>query len=222
MDQTYPERAHAAIQSVWTWLELSFHPLAPWVVSIAIVFGVQWAIRKWMPSAWQVVADLGPAGKKASKAWQALPSVMLGAIVVSLGTGADLKLTVIGALTALAAPLGHELLRWGTSKMPGPTYVGGSWPAAGSASIEDVLKTNLRKSGKVLLLLAVSLSLVCCSSIPEPCSPDGVKAARQAAGCAVLAAGKCDDEALDSCPALADAETAHQLHVTACAIAGQR
>jgi len=127
------DKVLSACAAAWAWLALTIHPLAPWFCVPALCWLVLWAVRTWAPGAWQWVADKGPIGAAASKCFQALPSVALGAIIVAFATGADVKLTVTGAVVALGAPLWHEVLRWASSKTPGPTYLGGSYPAAGSA-----------------------------------------------------------------------------------------
>ena len=147
-----------SMQAAWLWLATTVHPLAPWVAMVGLVFAALYAVRKWAPGVWQWAADKGPIGVAASKCFQALPSVLLGALIVSISTGADVKLTVIGAVTALAAPLGHEVLKWASSKTPGPTYLGGSWPAAGSAPKPPSI-------GPAAIVLAVLLLTGCTGSL---------------------------------------------------------
>jgi len=106
MSDPYPEQALVAMQVAWSWLETSVHPVAAWACVPLLAFIANLVIRTWLPGLWQSCARLGPVGVKASKAFQALPAVAMGAIIVSLGTDADLKLTVMGALLALAAPVG--------------------------------------------------------------------------------------------------------------------
>jgi len=159
---TYPEKILVALQHGWTWLALNVHPLAPWLLVPALAFSVNWAIRTWAPHFWQTCTDAGPVGATASKVCQALPSVAMGAIIVSLGAGAGVETTVLGAVAALAAPLWHELLKWATSKLPGPTYYGGNWPAAGAAPI-DITPRIPPGAGLALLVLSFSLPQVGCA-----------------------------------------------------------
>jgi len=67
-----------------------------------------------------------------------------------------------------------------------------------------------------LCLLAAALLLASCSQTPEPCSPDGITAAKRAAGSGVILAGKCDEHALTDCPALGDAQNVVAAHQLAC------
>jgi len=159
-----------AMQVAWLWLATELHPLAPWIAMVGLVFALVYSIRKWVPGVWQWAANKGPIGVAASKCFQAAPSVLLGALIVSISTGADVKLTVIGAVTALAAPLGHEIMKWASARTPGPTYLGGSWPAAGKA---EPPPGSIRPSGpegkatSVLLVLVVLLLTGCTGSLQQ-------------------------------------------------------
>jgi len=187
--QTYPAHVIDAIQTAWAWLATMIHPVAPYVCVLAALFLVQWAIRTWTPHLWQACAEIGPAGKAASKAFQALPSVALAALVFSLGTGGDTALIVTGAVSALFLPVGHETLKWASAKLSDllpwlPRYYGGNWPAAGQAPIKLGQTATVRGDGSgtalpplpddgdgprlppaasVLLLVGLGLSQVCCS-----------------------------------------------------------
>lgn len=179
----------------WAWLGATVHPLAPWVAVVLLVWLANLGIRTWAPGAWQWVTSKGPAGAKLSKAFQALPSLLGGAIVVSLGTGADPRLTALGALAGLGAPVWHEILRWGSSKLPGPTYLGGAYPAAGTAT--QPAKGIPRSLPPIALL---GLFVVGCIQTPGP-----ITVAEQACMVhvpAVVQRGECDEvEVLAECPA---------------------
>jgi hypothetical protein len=116
-------RAHAALASI--------HPLAPWAALTLAIFAPQYAIRKWRPMWWERFALLGPEAALASKIWQGLPSVLLGATWAAFASGGDLRAAFCGALAGALAPLKHEALkRLPNSVVP---YVGGSYPAASTA-----------------------------------------------------------------------------------------
>lgn len=116
-------RAHDALASI--------HPLAPWLALTLAVFLPQYAIRKWRPLWWERFALLGPEAALASKVWQGLPSVLLGAVWAAFASGGDLRAAFYGALAGALAPLKHEALkRLPNSVVP---YVGGSYPAASTA-----------------------------------------------------------------------------------------
>jgi hypothetical protein len=135
-----PDRVLAACAAAWLWLSTAIHPAAPWLLVAVIPFGINWTVRTWAPEVWQTIAELGPVGRAASKAWQAIPSAIIGAIIVSLGTGADLKLAAVGALWALVAPVSHEILKAASLSLAAatadrPIYIGGRWPAAGQGPL---------------------------------------------------------------------------------------
>ena len=116
-------RAHAALAAV--------HPLAPWLALTLAIFTPQYAVRKWRPLWWERFALLGPEAALASKIWQGLPSVLLGAVWAAFASGGDLRAAFFGALAGALAPLKHEALkRLPNSVVP---YVGGSYPAASTA-----------------------------------------------------------------------------------------
>lgn len=116
-------RAHAALASI--------HPLAPWLALTLAVFAPQYAVRKYRPLWWERFALLGPEANLASKVWQGMPSVLLGAVWAAFASGGDLRAAFYGALAGALAPLKHEALkRLPNSVVP---YVGGSYPAASTA-----------------------------------------------------------------------------------------
>lgn len=116
-------RAYTALSAV--------HPLAPWLALTAAIFAPQYAVRKYRPLWWERFALLGPEAALASKIWQGLPSVLLGALWAAFASGGDLRSAFYGALAGALAPLKHEALkRIPNNLLP---YVGGSYPAASSA-----------------------------------------------------------------------------------------
>lgn len=112
------------------WLA-AIHPLAPWLALTLAIFSPQYAVRKFRPLWWERFALLGPEAALASKIWQGLPSVLLGALWGAYASGGDARVAFYGALAGALAPLKHELLkRIPNSVIP---YVGGSYPAASTA-----------------------------------------------------------------------------------------
>lgn len=110
------------------------HPLAPWFALTLAVFLPQYAIRKFRPLWWEWFALRGPEAEMASKLWQALPSVLLGATWAAYASGGDLQVAFCGALAGALAPLKHHILK----ALPDGLvpYRGGSYPAASTAPRE--------------------------------------------------------------------------------------
>jgi hypothetical protein len=133
-----PEKIFAAMQLAWLWLAAQ-HPAAPWCTIPVIAWLANWAIRTWLPTVWEWCATRIGSERTVMlrKAVQTLPSVVMGAIIVAFAQGGQYDLIVGGALVALGAPLWHELLKWASAQVPGPTYLGGAWPAAGKAQKRD-------------------------------------------------------------------------------------
>lgn len=150
-------RAYAALASI--------HPLAPWLALTLAIFAPQYAIRKWRPLWWERFALLGPEAAMASKVWQGLPSVLLGALWAAFASGGDLRAAFYGALAGALAPLKHEMLkRLPNSVVP---YVGGSYPAASTAPRTPpppVLPLTLIT---FLVVVGVTLAPTACGGAPE-------------------------------------------------------
>lgn len=108
----------------------SVHITLPWALLTLAIWLTQWAVRVWVPTFWERIAnvpfpvDAGPAIKIARKSWQALPSVLSGAIVGAVMMGDDPGAAWLGAMAGFAAPIWHEVLK----NLPGP-YRGGKAPA---------------------------------------------------------------------------------------------
>jgi hypothetical protein len=118
-----------------TFLEKQFGLAAPAGVLVVLVFLSQYLVRRFAPNVWERMADLPfpggahkPAVALARKAWQALPSAVTGAFLGALAYKEDATAAVIGAVVALIAPVGHELIK--ASPLP---YRGGKPPAADPA-----------------------------------------------------------------------------------------
>jgi hypothetical protein len=112
-----------------------YDPALPWVLLPTLLWLGQWAVRCKWPGAWEALARLGPTGAAASKAWQALPSSVIGCVVCAATVGIAPRDLALAAVVSNAAPVAHELLRYVTERVPFlPTYLGGNYPAAGSAA----------------------------------------------------------------------------------------
>lgn len=122
----------AYLQTIRSALE-SFHPAAPAVVMLGAIFLSQYLVRRFIPGVWEWMANLpfpGGAHKPAvillRKAWQALPSAGVGAFLGAFAYNGDTTAAVAGAIVALFAPVGHEMLK----AAPSVPYRGGKPPAA--------------------------------------------------------------------------------------------
>lgn len=131
--------AHLSAARLWL---ADIHPWLPAVLLILAVWAPQWLVRKYRPKWWEYVATFGwrvvpaqfapliaPHVKAALKVWQALPSLLAGAMIGAVTTGGDPWGAVWGALIAALAPLKHEALK----ALPWLSYRGGSAPAASPA-----------------------------------------------------------------------------------------
>ena len=119
------------VSRVWTSLA-STDAALPWVLLPTILWLVQWAFRSKWPAAWQWAANLGPTGAAASKAWQALPSVVIGSVLCASATGLKPSDLALAAVVSCGAPVWHEVLKWLSAHVP--AYQGGNYPAAGYSS----------------------------------------------------------------------------------------
>jgi hypothetical protein len=106
---------HVALQH---WLT-SLHPSLPWVLLTALIWLGQYGLRKLFPNLWEAIAnlpfpegELGPWLTKVRQAWQALPSLLAGALVGAFFMGEDFEQAWKGALAGVAAPLWHHALKW--------------------------------------------------------------------------------------------------------------
>jgi hypothetical protein len=127
------------METVREFLE-SIHPAAPAAALILIVWVLQYLVRRFVPDAWERVANLPfpngahrPAVALARKAWQALPSTLLGAFIGALSGSGNATDAVVGALVSLGAPILHEVVK----ALPVP-YVGGKPPAADPVEDSDL------------------------------------------------------------------------------------
>lgn len=93
---------------------------ARWVALVVAIFLIVYLVRKFAPKAWLwfetrspfVVADPAPVLVALHKAFQAIPSVVLGMVIPAGLTGGDWKAALFGGLLGLLPPLKHELFKW--------------------------------------------------------------------------------------------------------------
>lgn len=117
---------------IHTWLE-HVNPQLPVAVLMLVIWLPQYLIRRFLPNVWEIPAtlpfDFFHVDRNSllllRKAWQALPSVALGALLQSLWMHGDAWTAVLGAAQGLLAPALHELMKG----LPVP-YQGGVPPAA--------------------------------------------------------------------------------------------
>lgn len=82
-----------------------------WAVVPLSAFLVVYCIRRFTPRLWLAIESWGPQASPASKLFQALPSILVGAAVSAIGTDMDPWKAMLGAGLALLAPLAHHLVK---------------------------------------------------------------------------------------------------------------
>jgi len=101
------------------WLE-NLHPATPWALLTAAILVLQWGVRRAFPDLWERVANLPPNFEAyqldglvaaARKAWQALPSVLIGALYSAAVSGGSFRELWIGALSGVLAPVSYEIAK---------------------------------------------------------------------------------------------------------------
>lgn len=97
---------HAAQASLET-----VHPAAPWAVLTTAVWLAVYVVRRYLPDVWTRLETLGPANAPASTVFQALPSVLAGALAGVALTGGDYREAWKGAAAGALAPLVHHVLK---------------------------------------------------------------------------------------------------------------
>lgn len=110
------------------------NPVLPAVVLMLVIWLPQWLIRRYLPNVWEIPATLpfdkfGVPREKLvllRKAWQAVPSIALAALVQALWTKGDPLAAVLGAAQGALAPVWHEIWK----AVPFVPYRGGMPPAA--------------------------------------------------------------------------------------------
>lgn len=97
---------HAAQASLET-----VHPAAPWAFLTLAVWLSVYVVRRYLPDAWAALEKFGPVQAPASTVFQALPSVMAGALAGVALTGGDYREAWKGAAAGALAPLVHHVLK---------------------------------------------------------------------------------------------------------------
>lgn len=202
------------------WLYLStLGPEARWSALVSAIFLIVYLVRKFAPKVWLafevhspfVVADPAPVLAVLHKVFQAIPSVIMGAVIPALLSGGDWKAAGIGALVGMIPPVQHELAKWspipyrgelGKSKPKDPKGppAGGAGtsaevipvtfgkpesgpPDAAAMSVWDFLTHQFNQRGLVMWGAACC---VACSSVPltnKRCSFDNPSYALEVARC---------------------------------------
>lgn len=106
------------IKTAVAWLT-AIDPALPRALLVGVVLLAVWLLRKLFPRTWEwfaravpvSVIDPAPALLVLSKAWQALPGAVLGAVALSFGNGGDVREAVRGAVYGALAALAHEVLK---------------------------------------------------------------------------------------------------------------
>lgn len=106
-------------KAAWAYLA-ALSPETRWSALVVAIFLIVFAVRKLAPKLWLafearspfVVADPEPVLAAMHKAFQAIPSVLLGLVIPAVLTGGDWKSAAIGGLLGLVPPVQHELARW--------------------------------------------------------------------------------------------------------------
>lgn len=208
----------------WAYLA-SIHPALPWATIPLLLWVSVAATRRWAPGVWGFLERVGPAGKLATKAWQAAPSAAGGALLAALSGQGDYRGLVLGALAGLFAPVWHEMLQtWATVRLPVATAADPKDVATSSEPVpptpqpeESVLRGPSPPGvATILFLLGASLALDGCKNPPDPCTPAALTWAKRSAGAGVILAGECDDGKLEACEALAKADLVAEAYRTAC------
>lgn len=106
------------LRSALLWLS-TVDPALPRALLVAAVFLTVYVLRKLFPRTWEFFAgavpvsviDPAPLLLVLSKAWQALPAMVIGGVATALTTGGDVRASVKGALFGALAALAHELAK---------------------------------------------------------------------------------------------------------------
>lgn len=118
---------------------------AAYLAALCLVpFTVVWMVRRYLPTVWLAFESWGPNGKPLSLAFQSIPSVVIGAAMGAIASGADPVWAALSALGALSAPFLHHALKM----LPGP-YRG---------AVRAMLPKDWLKGSLLLLLLPLVVS----------------------------------------------------------------
>ena len=107
------------IKTAAEWLSQNIDPSVPRALFVVTVLLVVYLVRKLFPRLWEgfarvvpvSVIDPKPLLLVLSKAWQAIPGTLIGAGLVALGAGGDIRSAVKGAAFGALAALAHEVLK---------------------------------------------------------------------------------------------------------------
>jgi hypothetical protein len=102
--------AVSALRTAQTFLE-SVHPATPWALLTAACWGAVYGVRRWAPGVWARLEAFGPEATPAARVFQALPSIMAGALVGVALTGGDYHQAWKGAASGALAPLIHHVMK---------------------------------------------------------------------------------------------------------------
>ena len=105
----------SAIDLARDWM-VGVHPSLPWALLTIVIWLGAYLVRRYQPDLWRWMASVGPEGGHVADVWQALPSVLSGALVGAFATGGDYAGLWKGALSGTLAPLIH----WALKKAPVP------------------------------------------------------------------------------------------------------
>lgn len=186
------------IRSVVVWLA-TIDPALPRALLVALVFAAVYLIRKLFPRTWEFFAravpvpviDPAPLLLVLSKAWQALPGALLGAVASALATGGDVRAAVKGAVFGALAAVAHEFAKaapWlpytgaiGRMRAPAlpvlvlfvPAVIVSTWPSVtGCASLGRPADTApvADHPGDIVALLGKEPAAPCLGFPEEQCS----------------------------------------------------
>jgi hypothetical protein len=105
-------------RSLVVWLN-AVDPVLPRALLVTAVFVLVYVFRKLFPAVWELfaravpvaVVDPAPVLLLLSKLWQALPGALLGAVMLAIGTGGDVRAALKGALGGALAAFAHEVFK---------------------------------------------------------------------------------------------------------------
>jgi hypothetical protein len=96
----------------------SLHPLAPWAVLVAALWGTAYVIRARFPALWLPLTLWPNPAHPVAHVVQGLPTVFAGAVFAGLAQG-NVESAVAGAVCGALAPIWHHLLKAAPSEYRG-------------------------------------------------------------------------------------------------------
>ncbi len=174
----------------------------PWIGLTLAIWLAQYLVRRYLPRAWEVPANVpfgsanlaGPL-KLLRKVWQGLPSVLAGALAGAYLSGTSSENAWKGALAGALAPVWHELLK----ALPGP-YDGGSTPPPPPA-VRDGDTLRIPRAPRVPLF---GIALLIAACLPGPAGDASAEVCAKESGvalarCERLALERCGGKTADAC-----------------------